>query len=276
MRVKLVADSSANLNTMEGYDFASAAMKIVTAEKEYVDTQALDVKEMLHDLQIYKGKSGTACPGVGEWTEAFDDADMVLGVAITSNLSGSYNSGRLAAEQYMEEHPDRKAFILDSLSTGPEMELILEKYGELVEKGLPFEDICEQIQKYHQSTHLYFSLESVSNLAKNGRVSPVVAAAVGLMGIRIVGKASASGTLETLHKCRGEKKAVKKIYACMKEAGFAGGKVRIGHTYNDEAVESLTALIRADFPDCDIRTRYNRGLCCFYAEEGGFLIGFEG
>ena len=79
-----------------------------------------------------------------------------------------------------------------------------------------------------------------------------------------------------MHLVGGEKKAVKKIYACMKEAGFAGGKVRIGHTYNDEAVESLTALIRADFPDCDIRTRYNRGLCCFYAEEGGFLIGFEG
>jgi len=275
MRVKLVADSSANLYKLDGADYASAAMKVITDEKEYVDDANLDVYGMLKDMRAYKGKSGTACPGVGDWIECFDNADMVLGVAITSNLSGAYNSGRIAAEQYMEENPGKKAYILDSLSTGPEMHLILEKYIELANSGMAFEEITDAINEYSKHTNLFFSLESIANLARNGRVSPVIAAAVGVLGIRIVGRASDVGTLEQLHKCRGEKKAIQKIYECMLERNFKGGKVRISHSYNEGAANALTELIRADYPDCDIQVYPNTALCCFYAEEGGFLVGFE-
>ena len=275
MKIKLVADSSANLYRMEGADFASAPLKIITDVKEYLDVEGLDCCGMLKDLRSYKGKSGTACPGVGDWLECFGDADMVLGVAITSNLSGAYNSGRLAAEQYMEDNPGKSAFILDSLSTGPEMHLILEKYRELAESGMDFEGIVEAIKEYHSHTQLFFSLESVDNLAKNGRVSPVIAAAVGILGIRIVGRASDVGTLEQLHKCRGEKAAIKKIYECMTGRGYKGGKVRISHSYNENAAKKLAELIRADYPESDITIYPNTALCCFYAEEGGFLVGFE-
>ena len=83
------------------------------------------------------------------------------------------------------------------------------------------------------------------------------------------------GTLEQLHKCRGEKKALEKIYECMKARNFHGGKVRISHSYNENAAKELAAYILADYPECDILIYPNTGLCCFYAEEGGFLIGFE-
>lgn len=275
MKVKLVADSSANLRSLDGADFAAAALKIVTDEKEYVDDSSLDCRAMLSELRDYKGKSGTACPAVGDWLECFDDADMVLGVAITSNLSGAYNSGRLAAEQYMEENPGKKAYIHDSLSTGPEMHLMLEKYMELIEQGLSFEEIVAGVQEYSKRTHLYFSLESLANLAKNGRVSHAIAAAVGILGIRIVGRASSVGTLEQMHKCRGEKRAINKIYECMKEEGFKGGKARIAHAYNDKAAAQLSELILADYPDCDLKTYLLTGLCCFYAEENGVMVGFE-
>ena len=128
MNVKIVADSSANLPALAGIAYASVPLKIVTDEKEYVDDASLNVEQMVCELEEYKGRSGTSCPSVGDWLEAFGDAEFVFTVAITSNLSGCYNAAAIAAEQYMSANPGAKVFILDSLSTGPEMELILEKF----------------------------------------------------------------------------------------------------------------------------------------------------
>lgn len=62
MKIKLVADSSANLYRMEGADFAPAPLKIITDVKEYLDVEGPDCCGMLKDLRSYKGKSGRTIP----------------------------------------------------------------------------------------------------------------------------------------------------------------------------------------------------------------------
>lgn len=274
MRIKLVADSSANLFTFENIDFASAPLKIMAGDKEYIDDETLDAQLMMKELKEHKGKTSTACPGVGDWLDAFDGADIIYGVAITSQLSGAYNAACIAAEQYMEENPGKKVFILDSLSTGPEMVLILEKYRELIAEGKEFEEVCEAIKEYHKHTNLFFALESVDNLAKNGRVSTLIAKAVGILGIRIVGRAK-DGKLEQMHKCRGEKRELQQIVASMKDMDCNGKKIRLTHSYNDKVAEKLAEMIKAEYQDCDLRVDYNHGLCCYYSEEGGMILAFE-
>lgn len=275
MKIQLVADSAANVTSQNEMGVVSAALKIVTDKTEYVDNDALDVARMVAELKAYKGKSTTACPSVQEWKEAFGDADMVFGVAITSGLSGSYNAGCIAAREYMEENPGRKAYIVDSRSTGPEMVLLLEKLHELAGAGLSFEEICTAIEEYHKHTRLYYALSSLDNLAKNGRVSPIVAKAVGLLGIRVVGTTTPEGTLHPEHKCRGEKKAMEQMLACMVASGYKGGKVRLTHSCAPEVAEKFFQLLKANWPNADITIGEDRGLCCFYAEEGSFLSAFE-
>ena len=109
---KIVADSSADTLLLQGVDFASAPLTIVTDEREYVDDAALNVAEMTENLLRYSGKSSTACPGVGEWLTAFGEAEEVFCVTITSNLSGSYNAAVIAAQTYMEQYPDRRVWVL--------------------------------------------------------------------------------------------------------------------------------------------------------------------
>ncbi len=275
-RVKIVADSSSDLFALDSVDFSAAPLKIITADNEYVDDENLDVEGMVNTLLHYKGKSSTACPSANDWLETFGDADIVYGVSITSNLSGCYNAAMIAKAQYEETYPDRKVFILDTLSTGPEMQLLLEKYDELIGKGLSFDQVVSEIKAYHKSTHLAFFLSSLDNFAKNGRVNPVIAKAIGVLGLRIVGKASDEGTLEPMHKIRGERKTLVQLFETMKSLGYKGGKVRLAHSYNPEAAENFKSLILSSFPDADITITLNRGLCCFYAEEGGLLAGFEG
>ena len=276
MKYKIVADSSANMLRFEGVDFENVPLKIITKEKEYVDNEALDVAQMVADLRAYKGTSGTSCPNVYDWLNAFGDADCVFAVTITSGLSGSYNAARQAAEEYMDEHPGRKVCVFDSLSAGPELRMIAEKAREGILAGKAFEEIEAETREYMKHTHTLFSLQSLNNLARNGRVSPAVAKIAGVLGICVVGKASDVGTLQQEHKCRGEKRSVDTMYSDMKKTGYAGGKVRMCHCLNEGINLQLEALIRADYPDADIAHEPCIGLCSFYAEQGGMILGFEG
>lgn len=275
MKIKLVADSSANVKTIDNALYSTSAMRIVVGDKEFVDDDKVDVAAMQQALREHKGKTGSACPGVGEWIESFEGADEVFGVTITSKLSGAYNSAVIAAEQYMEENPGKKAYIQDSLSTGPEMQLVLEKYAELTAGEHDFDEVCKKVNDYNRNnTNLIFCLSSVSNLAKNGRVNPALAKVIGVLGIRIVGIAD-EGVLKPEHKCRGEKKALLQVLDTMNELGYKGGKLRICHSDNIEAANSLVESVKKDWPDADIQIVPNGALCSYYAEEKGLIIGLE-
>lgn len=270
---KIVLDSSANMAT-ESHVF-SVPLKIITDRKEYIDDANLNITEMVWQLQTYTGPSSTACPSPQDWLDMFDDKPYVFCIAITSGLSGSCNAAMIAKADYEAQFPGRKVCVIDSLSTGGEMELIAEKIQELIAADLSFEDICEKIKVYQTSTGLLFMLESLQNLANNGRVSKIVAKAAGILGIRLVGKASDVGTLEPLEKCRGEKKALASLLKLMVDQGYEGGKVRISHCLNEAAAKQFKENVLALYPDVDIAIRPTGGLCSFYAEKGGLLIGFE-
>ncbi len=272
---RIIADSSANLTGLEHIPFASVPLKIITAEKEYVDVAGMDVAGMLADLKSYKGRSSSSCPNAEEWLNAFGDAEYVFGVTITSGLSGAYNAAQAAKQIYEAEHPSRHVFIVDSLSTGPEAAMLVEKLEELILAGLPFGDICKEIKAYQHKTGLLFMLKSLTNFANNGRVKPAVAKLAGVLGICIVGKASAEGTLEPMDKCRGQRKSIAAILQHLKESGYRGGRLRIAHVCNEEGAMELRNRILEAFPTSDIKICSTMALCSFYAEEGGLLVGYE-
>ena len=271
---RIVVDSSANMAIGSPWA-ASVPLKIITDEKEYIDDEHINTVSMVGDLLTYTGRSSTACPSPQDWLDAFDGKPYIFCIAITSNLSGSYNAACIAKADYEQEFPGRKVYVIDSLSTAGEMELIAEKIRDLVASGLSFEDICNSVKAYQENTGLMFMLESLQNLANNGRVSKLVAKAAGILGIRLVGRASDVGTLEPIEKCRGEKKALLALADQMVASGYEGGKMRISHCMNPAAAEKLKENILAAYPQADITIRPTGGLCSFYAEKGGLLVGFE-
>ncbi len=274
MIYKLVADSSANVYSMP-LNYANVPLTINTANDEFVDDGTLDVADMVERIRLTKGKSGTSCPNVFNWLRAFEGADRIFAVTITGNLSGSCAACRQAAQDYEQNNPGAKVCVIDSLSAGPELGLILNKLARWIGEGREFEQMVADIAEYMTHTHLSFSLESLTNLARNGRVNPAVAKIAGVLGIRVVGVASDVGTLEPLHKIRGEKKALEALYQDMKDRGYKGGKVRIANCFNEPAGQTLEGLIRSQFPQAEVSHEKCGGLCSFYAEKGGLLVGYE-
>ncbi|MBR2080946.1 MAG: DegV family protein [Oscillospiraceae bacterium] len=273
--VKIVADSSADVLELKHTAFAAAPLKIITAEREFVDDAALDVAAMVNWFDSYKGKSKTSCPNTSDWLDAFGDAIEVYCVTLTSGLSGSYNAACAAKQLYESEYPGRRVCVIDSLSAGPELTLIVEKLEQDLAQGLSFDEICREIEAYKQKTGLTFMLESLKNFAANGRVSPAVAKIAGVLGIRIVGKASDKGTLEPTNKCRGTERSLAAILTHLKENGLSKGKVRIAHCMNESAAQKLKTMILTQMEQAEVKIHLCRGLCSYYAEKGGLLVGFE-
>ncbi len=275
MQRKIVADSSADTLEVPGMDFASVPLKVIAGTRTYVDDASTDPAQMIEELHSFKGKMGTACPSIYDWQEAFGEAEEIFCITISSALSGSNNAAQIAAKDYMTAHPERRVYVVDSLSTGPEMMLIIEKLAELIGRELPFEDICREIEAYQKTTRIIFCLQSLRNLAAGGRVSPAVAALIGMLGIRVVGRGSEVGEIEPIAKCRGDRKALAEIVVKMKEMGYRGGRVIIDHCLNESLASSFRELLRGMWADADIILRPTRALCSYYAEAGGLIIGFE-
>ena len=275
MKRKIVADSSCDMWELNGVDFAVAPMTISTDNKHYVDNQELDVHLMSEELAKYKGASHTACPSVGSWLDCYEGYDEVFVVTLTGAMSGTYNSAMTAKGIYEEENENVKVHVFDSLSTGPEMRLLIEKLKEMIEEDLPFEEIVEKGQDYLNHSRLFFALKSLHNFAMNGRVSKTVASAIGVLNISIFATASEEGTIQQISKCRGEKKVVKSMIEHLENAGYHGGKVRISHADNLKLAHSVRDKILELYPHADIIVYPMGGLCTYYAEKGGLLVGCE-
>lgn len=275
MNYRIIADSSSNILSMGNPHYFSVPMK-VRAQKEYIDNEQLDVAQMVEELKHHKGTSGSACPSVGEWLDAFGDADFVFGTTMSKGLSGSYNAACEAARIYMEENPGKKAYIFNTLSAGPQQAFLNEKVMELADQGLEFEQIIEKTLEYYKNTHILFCLESMMNLARNGRVPMAVAKIAGVLGIRACGDVKA-GQITPVHKPRGAKKATETLVEMMKERGFYNGaQLRIAHCLGEKQAQDLADAVLAQFPNARITIEPTTALCSFYAEAGGLMIGFEG
>lgn len=273
--MKIVADSSCDMAVLQEVNFSVVPLIISADEREFVDGETLDVDEMLTFIENYKGRTGTACPSIQGFLDAFENDTEIFVVTMTGSLSGTYGSACAARDQYMQEYPERKVYVVDSKSTGPGERLLIEKLLEFFKEGISFDEICTRIEDYKAGNHLFFGLKSIENLAKSGRVNKLIASAVGLLGISILGTASKEGTIEPVGKSRGDARLIKDTFKAMKSAGYNGGKVRINNVLNPEISEALKTSILAEYPDADIICYPAYGLNSFYAERNGFILGCE-
>ncbi len=273
--MRIVSDSSSDLLELPDIDYRTVPLKIMFGGNEYVDEIGTDCEQMVLDLQNHDGPSTTSCPNVHEWLEAFEGSEEIFAITISSGLSASYSSAQMAKQQYEQEHPNAQVHIFDSLATGPVLRLIIEKLREGILAGKNYAQVKAETIAYQARIRIIYSLESLNNLARNGRVNAHVARLAGVLNIRAVGHASDEGKVELLHTCRGEKRALKAIVREMADRGFGSGTAHIDHCLNLPAANKLKSLIEEYFPKGTVHIHPCGALCSFYADKGGLIVGYE-
>lgn len=279
MEWKIVVDTACDFreipNKAENVAFERVPFSLQIEDKVFVDTLDLDIDKMMEEMYASSEPARSACPSPEAYLAAYRGAKNVIVLTLTGGMSGSYNSAIIGEKMLKEENKDVNIHIIDTLSAGGENDLYLLKINELIKKGLSFDEVVSEMKKYQENSKLIFVLEKVDNLVKNGRLNKLAAAVVGLLNMRMVGEASNEGTLHLLHKVRGEKKAVSSVVDEMIKAGYKGGRVVVTHRNNEDICRKIQDKLSEKFSNIEFMIVPTSGICSFYGEEGGMLLGYE-
>ena len=279
MEWKIVVDTACDFreipNKAENVTYERVPFSLQIEDKVFVDTLDLDIDKMMEEMYASSEPARSACPSPEAYLAAYRGAKNVIVLTLTGGMSGSYNSAIIGEKMLKEENEDVNIHIIDTLSAGGENDLYLLKINELIKEGLSFDEVVSEMRKYQENSKLIFVLEKVDNLVKNGRLNKLAAAVVGLLNMRMVGEASDEGTLHLLHKVRGEKKAVSTVVDEMIKAGYKGGRVVVTHRNNEDICKKIQDKLREKFSNIEFIIVPTSGICSFYGEEGGMLLGYE-
>lgn len=277
MKWRIISDSSCDIfdldHKREDLYFSTVPFVITVDDKDYVDNEDLDIKELVKAMASSK-KSFTSCPSPAEWIREFGDEGDVFAVTISANLSGSYNSACTAREMILEQDPERNIEILNSRGTGPSLNMIIYKLRELIDKGLGFEEVRTEIHRFMEDHKLIFALSSYHNLVNNGRMPKIAGIVLGHLGLWGVGIASDEGTIKMKRIAKGGRKTLQVIMSDLKERVADKGCVVISHCENEEFANNLKKAVQSAYSGMEVHIMKTRGLCSYYAEKGGIIVGF--
>ena len=275
MKYKIIVDSSSDMLKTDISDpevgFAVVPLVINVGDKEYIDDGSIDCEELLSSMHAYKGKSLSACPSPQSFYKACD-AEYNFIITITAKLSGTYNSACLAKNMLV----DKKCFVIDSKATSGTITLLAYKILELIKAGKSYDEICQAIIEYRDTTKFFFVLDDFDNLIKNGRMHKITATIARFMLIKPLCSAY-DGDIRIYKKVRTRKQAlmrlVEEISAAWDES-FKDKECIISHCMDKNAAEYIAAMLEKNVGFKKIIIRPTTGLCSFYALEKGILVAY--
>jgi DegV family protein with EDD domain len=275
--IRIIADSSLD-RTKEMKEEENVEMipfYIDLDGKEWIDNKDID----MHEFITAMGKAehfSTACGSPHEFYTAMEAPGDILGITISSKLSGSYNSAMLGKQIYEENNPGKKNIhIFDSLSASPGLTLIYLKIRQLREKGKTFDEIRSEVETFISEMKTLFISMSLENLRKAGRLSNIKAFfakklhVVPVMGAR-------NGYIEVFATARGAEKAYKKMVDMMSEMrkNFSDRVVAISHADNEKQAMTLKKIIEEKLHVKEIYVVPMGALNTLYADNKGIIVSF--
>lgn len=277
MGFKIIADSSNDMTPelKSKYPVEIIPFKLTLDGREYVDDETLDPIQFIYDMSAAKEVPRSACPSPNDFLEAFEGEEDCFVVTISSKLSGTLNSAKIAKDMYLESHPDKKIHLVDSKSASIAETLISMKLHELISKGLDFNEIIEVVTGYVNGMKTFFVSESLDNLIKNGRISKLKGVLATALSIKPIMGAE-DGEIRMFDKARGSNKAFDRLVDMIAEnAKAVEDKIlAISHVNNPTRAAQLKAEIQKRCGFKEIIVVQTHGLSSLYCDRQGIIVSF--
>ena len=278
MKWTIAFDSGCDIRDLSPDDTASlelVPLKIQVGTDEIADDGHTSMEVLQHILDMKKGRTGTACPSVGEWEKAMEQGDNVIAITISGAVSGSYQSAVIAREEVLENHPDKNIFVMNSVSGSGTMQFLVRKAMELIQSGSSFEQVCQGLTEYRSHSQIFFLLQNVDNVMSSGRLNPIIGKAVKALKLCLLATVSPEGKLEVIGKVRGFQKAMdRSIEECI-HRGCEARKIIISHCMNLPGALEMKEKLLARFPSAQVEIMATGLLCGYYAEKGGLIVALQ-
>lgn len=176
----------------------------------------------------------------------------ILHLSLSSGLSGTYNSARLAAEDLRAEFPERKLYLVDSLAASSGYGLLMAKLAELRDSGMDIDELRDYAEANKLNLHHWFFTTDLTYFVRGGRVSKASGFIGGVLGICPLLDVNDEGKLIARAKIRGKKKVIPEIVERMKDHATGNldyaDRCFISNSACIEDAEMVAELIEEAFP----------------------------
>lgn len=225
--------------------------------KQYPDDlgQSIPFDEFYRRMQ--EGASTkTSQINVEEFREYFEpflkEGKDILHVTLSSGISGVFNSAKLAADELMEQYPERKICVVDSLGASSGYGLMMDKMADLRDQGKSFEEACRWLEENKLKLHHWFFSTDLTFYIRGGRISKTAGTVGMVLNICPLLNMDNEGRLIPRQKIRTKKKVIQEIVNKMKEHAQDGedysGKCYISQSACYEDARKVADLVEEAFP----------------------------
>ncbi|MBQ8600034.1 MAG: DegV family protein [Clostridia bacterium] len=207
----------------------------------------------------------TSQVNVEEYTAYFrpflEEGKDVLHLTLSSGISGSYNSARIAAEQLREEFPDRKLYVVDSLAAASGFGLIMNDLAEKRDSGMDIDALHQWILENRKKMHHWFFSTDLTFFVKGGRISKASGWFGTVLNICPLLNVDGEGRLVPRKKLRGKKAVINAIVEQMAENAEGGtaynGRCYMCHSACYADARAVADLVEANFPNLNGKVEIN-------------------
>ena len=178
---------------------------------------------------------------------SFEAGRDVLFVTISSQISGTYNQAKNAADELKALYPERKMLIADSFNASLGEGMLAVQAARLGELGEPIEKCAEWIEAHRLNMNSYFTVAQLKYLKRGGRISATLAIAGTLLNIKPILTGDENGKIAMCGSERGRRKALSHLVDCFEKRviGPESQTVCIAHADCIEDAEMLKDMLLA-------------------------------
>ena len=251
MTFKILTDSTTDLSEKWAAEHDVTILGL-TIQLDGVTYETVGENKLTSKVLLEKMKSGsqptTSQINVGQFEDVFrsyaKEETPVLYVAFASALSGTYQSAVMAREMVLEDYPNAVIRIIDTKAASMGEGLLVMKAAEARAAGQTLEQTADLIESLVPKVKTYFLVDDLNHLMRGGRISKTAALMGSLVNIKPIIAVKGDGTLDSVAKVRGKKKAQAEVVRMTLE-GVADPRVVIAYAGEKEVAENIKEQLLA-------------------------------
>ena len=241
-------DVSPELLAKWGVPYANMTFSFDGEDKEYIGTDISN--HDFYDRMRQGAHARTAAINADTFARAFtpilEEGKDILYVAFSSGLSTTVNSAHMAAEELKEQHPNRKIVIVDTLAASAGGGLMVYMAVAKKNEGATIEENAAYMESLVPQHCIWFTVDDLEYLKRGGRVSPLVAFAGGVLGIKPILQMDKEGHLVKVSTARGRKKAIEALAEKYAELSYEekNTPIFISHAEAENDAKQLADILK--------------------------------
>ncbi|MEA3423481.1 MAG: DegV family protein [Bacillota bacterium] len=249
MSIKIITDSTSNIpeSLLKEYDVSVVSLSVVFNDEVYKEVE-ISNEDFYKKLKESKEMPTSSQPSIEEFYNIFEQSIIekqdIIGVFISSDMSGTFSTAHLAKNMVIEKYPDAKIELLDSRSNCMQLGYAALIACRLAKEGKSFSDVVEGVKDNIKRSKFVFIPDTLEYLKKGGRIGSAGALLGSILQIKPI-LTVADGKTDVLGKVRTKKRAIEKMVDLLIKdiQEFGLGEVIIHHINCEEEAKKLAEYI---------------------------------